>query len=68
MNYFIDRFAAAYRAEMEAFVAMLATGEPPLAGIHDGLEAQRIAEAAIVAMQTDRPVTMTPDWRPNPTE
>lgn len=68
MNYFIERFAAAYRAEMEAFVAMLATGEAPLAGIRDGLEAQRIAEAAIVAMQTGQPVALTPDWRPNSTE
>ena len=64
MNYFIERFAAAYRAEMAAFVAMLETGAAPLAGIRDGLEAQRIAEAAIVAMQTGQPVTLTPDWRP----
>ncbi len=64
MNYFIERFAAAYRAEMAAFAAMLETGAAPLAGIRDGLEAQRIAEAAIVAMRTGQPVTLTPDWRP----
>lgn len=66
-NYFIERFAAAYRAEMEAFVAILETGVAPLAGIRDGLEVQRIAEAAIVAMQTGQPVALTSDWRPNPT-
>lgn len=65
MNYFIERFAAAYRAEMEAFVRLIATGEAPLAGIRDGLEAQRIAEAAIVAMDTGRPVALTPGWRPS---
>ena len=65
MNYFIERFAAAYRAEMAAFAAMLETGAAPLAGIRDGLEAQRIAEAAIVAMQTGQAVTLTPDWRPS---
>lgn len=65
MNYFIERFAAAYRAEMEAFVLMITTGEAPLAGIRDGLEAQRIAEAAIVSMDTERPVTLTPDWQLN---
>lgn len=65
MNYFIERFASAYRAEMTAFAALLETGEPPLAGIRDGLEAQRIAEAAIVSMRTATPVTLTPDWRPN---
>lgn len=31
MNYFIERFAAAYRAEMEAFIRMIETDEPPLA-------------------------------------
>ena len=65
MNYFIERFAAAYRAEMEAFVRMITTGESPLAGIRDGLEAQRIAEAAVVAMRTGQPVTLTTDWQPN---
>lgn len=64
MNYFIERFAGAYRAEMEAFAALLDTGAAPLAGIRDGLEAQRIAEAAIVAMRTGRPVTLSPGWRP----
>jgi myo-inositol 2-dehydrogenase/D-chiro-inositol 1-dehydrogenase len=64
MNYFIERFAAAYRAEIEAFIAMLGGGDAPLAGIRDGLEAQRIAEAAIVAMRTGRPVTLDAAWRP----
>ncbi|MBP7002705.1 inositol 2-dehydrogenase [Amaricoccus sp.] len=64
-SYFIERFAGAYHAEMAAFADLLATGAPPLAGIADGLEAQRLAEAAIVAMQTGAPVTLTPDWRPS---
>ena len=63
-NYFIERFAAAYRAEMKAFVQMIDTGETPLVGIRDGLEAQRIAEAAIVAMRTGQPVTLTAEWHP----
>jgi myo-inositol 2-dehydrogenase/D-chiro-inositol 1-dehydrogenase len=65
MNYFVERFAAAYRAEMEAFVRMIETGDAPLAGIRDGLEAQRIAEAAIVALETGRPVALNAAWRPN---
>ncbi|SCX29136.1 Inositol 2-dehydrogenase [Agrobacterium sp. DSM 25558] len=64
MNYFIERFAAAYRDEMVAFVDMIETGREPLAGIRDGLEAQRIAEAAIVSMQTEMPIHIGPDWRP----
>ncbi len=64
MNHFIERFADAYRAEMETFVALIARGEPSLAGIRDGLEAQRLAEAAIVSLKTGLPVRIDRDWRP----
>ena len=64
MNHFIERFAEAYRTEMETFVAMIARGAPSLAGIRDGLEAQRLAEAAIVSMRTRLPVWIDRDWRP----
>lgn len=64
MDYFIARFEAAYRAEMVAFVEMIRTGAAPLAGIRDGLEAQRLAEAALVSIRTGQPVAPTPDWQP----
>jgi myo-inositol 2-dehydrogenase/D-chiro-inositol 1-dehydrogenase len=64
MDYFIARFEAAYRAEMAAFVALLREGTPPLAGIRDGAEAQRLAEAAIVSIRTGAPVKVSADWRP----
>lgn|SRR5574337_291745 len=64
MNHFIERFADAYRAEMEAFIAMIARGESALAGVRDGLEAQRLAEAAIVSMKTGLPVHVDREWRP----
>ena len=64
MDHFISRFAEAYRAEMEAFAALIREGAPPLAMIRDGLEAQRLAEAAIASIRTGRPVTLTPDWTP----
>ncbi len=64
MNYFIERFADAYRNEMAAFVCMIETGDRPLAGIRDGLEAQRIAEAACVSMQNGQPIHINIDWRP----
>ena len=67
MNYFIERFADAYRAEMVAFVEMLQTGAAPLASMEDGLEAQRLAEAAMVSMATGKVVELTPDWRPGST-
>lgn len=64
LNYFIERFSEAYRDEMTAFVALVETGQKPLAGIRDGLEAQRLAEAALVSMQTGKPVKISPDWWP----
>lgn len=65
MNYFIERFADAYHGEMVAFVEMLKTGAAPLAGMADGLEAQRLAEAAIVSMQTGKVVELTAGWQPD---
>ncbi|MFV0359328.1 Gfo/Idh/MocA family oxidoreductase [Tropicimonas sp.] len=64
MDYFIARFEAAYRNEMIAFVEMIRNGTPPLAGIRDGLEAQRLAEAALVSIATGAPVALSPDWQP----
>lgn len=63
-NYFIERFTQAYRDEMTAFVAMIRNGTPPLAGIRDGYEAQRLVEAAIVSAKTSQPVQFGVDWRP----
>lgn len=58
MNYFIERFAEAYREEMRAFLAMIETGAVPLAGIREGLEAQKLAEAALLSMRSGRPVSI----------
>lgn len=65
MNYFIERFADAYRTEMVAFVDMIRSGQPPLAGMRDGLEAQRLAEAAMVSMTSGLPVHLHPGWAPD---
>lgn len=58
LNYFMERFATAYRDEMTAFVDLIETGAQPLAVMRDGLEAQRLAEAATVSMQTGQAVQM----------
>jgi myo-inositol 2-dehydrogenase/D-chiro-inositol 1-dehydrogenase len=65
MNYFIERFAEAYRAEMVAFVDMLESGAAPLAGMQDGLEAQRLAEAAMVSMTKSKVVQLGSGWKPD---
>lgn len=62
-DYFITRFAEAYRAEMVAFVAFLRGGPLPRAGIRDGYQAQRLAEAALASITTRRPVDLL-HWHP----
>lgn len=57
-NYFIERFAQAYRDEMAAFVALIRDGTPPLAGIRDGYEAQRLVEAAVQSAKTGQVVRL----------
>ncbi|WP_108259967.1 Gfo/Idh/MocA family protein [Mangrovicoccus ximenensis] len=64
MNYFPARFAQAYADEMDAFARLIAEGTPPLATMADGLEAQRLVEAAIRSLETGLPVDFAPDWRP----
>jgi myo-inositol 2-dehydrogenase/D-chiro-inositol 1-dehydrogenase len=64
MNYFVERFADAYRMEMAAFVDAIDTGRKPLAGMRDGLEAQRLAEAALASMKSGLPVRLGANWRP----
>jgi myo-inositol 2-dehydrogenase/D-chiro-inositol 1-dehydrogenase len=55
-NFFIDRYAAAYAAEIGAFLDAVEKGIPPKADGHDGLMAQRLAEAATQSSQTGQVV------------
>ncbi|WP_025885020.1 inositol 2-dehydrogenase [Asaia prunellae] len=59
MSDFIARFAEAYRAEMDAFRALIQQGKPPLATMRDGVEAQRLAEAATLSLELSRPVAVS---------
>lgn len=43
---YLDRFEAAYRAELEAFLSCCRGARPPTSSARDGLEAMRIAVAA----------------------
>ena len=53
---FPDRFAAAYRAELDYFFACLRDGTPPAPGVRDALESLRVALAATKSMREGRPV------------
>lgn len=44
--FFLQRYAAAYRAEMEHFFSSLRDGTPFLSTVEDGLQAQLLADAA----------------------
>ncbi len=55
-NFFLERYAAAYRAELDAFIAACngkAVASPT--GL-DGLKAQILADAATESAQTGKPV------------
>jgi len=57
-HFFLERYADAYRAEMLHFIDCLATGTAPSPGIHDGLKAQMIADAAAQSLATGVPVDL----------
>jgi myo-inositol 2-dehydrogenase/D-chiro-inositol 1-dehydrogenase len=57
-NFFMDRFAAAFQAELTAFTEVVAGTRPSPCTLHDGAEASLIAEAATRSWREHRPVRM----------
>ncbi|GGR07692.1 Gfo/Idh/MocA family protein [Streptomyces pilosus] len=57
-DFFMDRFTAAYRAELEAFTEVVAGSCPSPCTIQDALEAGWIAEACTLSLREHRPVTV----------
>ncbi|MFI9341716.1 Gfo/Idh/MocA family oxidoreductase [Streptomyces sp. NPDC052773] len=57
-DFFMDRFAAAYRAELAAFTEVVAGTRPSPCTIGDALEAGWIAEACTRSLHEHRPVTV----------
>ncbi|MCU0818467.1 MAG: inositol 2-dehydrogenase [Beijerinckiaceae bacterium] len=56
LPFFLERYAAAYRAELAAFLDCMTNGmEPSPSGV-DGLKAQVLADAATESAQTGKPV------------
>ena len=56
-NFFLERYEAAYTNELNAFIAAVESGNrnPKPSGF-DGLQAQKLADAATVSWQTGKPV------------
>ena len=57
-NFFLERYAEAYRLEMDHFAAVL-RGEEPAVGFTDGIHALELAEAAERSYTTGRPVALS---------
>lgn len=57
-NFFLERYAAAYRAEVEAFIDAVEKGMPPSPSGRDGLKAQELADAATEACFSGKPVRL----------
>lgn len=55
-NFFLERYAEAYRNEMIHFVDAVNAGKTPQPGGEDGLKAQQLADAAALSLEEQRPV------------
>lgn len=55
-NFFLERYAAAYRLELDAFIAAVTRKSTPTPGGHDGLRAQMLSDAATLSAQERRRV------------
>ncbi len=53
---FIERYEKAYQAELDAFLRFVKNGAEPVADQDDGLQAQRLSEAALKSLRTGVPV------------
>ena len=53
-NFFLERYEAAYRLELAAFITAVETGAAPSPSGEDGLKAQILADAATESCQTGR--------------
>jgi myo-inositol 2-dehydrogenase/D-chiro-inositol 1-dehydrogenase len=56
LDFFLERYAGAYRAEMSAFVLALQEKKPMPVGAHDGRRALVLAEAALESLKKGKAV------------
>jgi myo-inositol 2-dehydrogenase/D-chiro-inositol 1-dehydrogenase len=58
-HFFLERYADAYRAELDNFVDCIRGKSKPLASIYDGLNALILAEAALESLKTGKVVAVS---------
>jgi myo-inositol 2-dehydrogenase / D-chiro-inositol 1-dehydrogenase len=56
LHFFLERYADAYRIELNAFLDAVANGTPMPVGAEDGRQALVLADAAVESLRTGRPV------------
>ncbi len=61
LPFFLERYASAYRAELDAFIAAATSGTAPRPDGDDGLRALLLADAATHSAQTRQAVTLRLD-------
>jgi myo-inositol 2-dehydrogenase/D-chiro-inositol 1-dehydrogenase len=58
LPFFLERYAEAYRRELDHFIAAVAGGTAPLVGGDDGVRALALADAAVESHRTGRAVKL----------
>jgi myo-inositol 2-dehydrogenase / D-chiro-inositol 1-dehydrogenase len=58
LNFFLDRYTPAYRAELDHLITAIEQGSQPSPGFADGREALALADAAVESLQTSRAVQL----------
>ncbi|MGD0641163.1 MAG: inositol 2-dehydrogenase [Roseiarcus sp.] len=58
LNFFLERYASAYRSELDAFVAIVKSGGKPKPDGEDGLKANLLADAAYLSWRTRQRVAL----------
>jgi myo-inositol 2-dehydrogenase/D-chiro-inositol 1-dehydrogenase len=59
LYFFIERYRAAYEAEIRDFIDQVTAGKPPNVTFEDGRRALLLSEAALKSYQTNKPVEVT---------
>jgi myo-inositol 2-dehydrogenase/D-chiro-inositol 1-dehydrogenase len=58
LHFFLERYAAAYRHELDHFIEAIENGRPPMTGGSDGVRALVLAEAALESSKTGRAIDL----------